>query len=168
VNHDDVCVARKSLQPISHGILSLFPTRNDLSCLLELILFDNLLQTIVEIFLSDNQHNRSNERRSFKFVERVYEDGFPGQREKLLLGGFLEAMPEAIASTCRNDNGIRFRHRSEEPAKYSRESNSKEMRVGEAGKRRECIKKFDGPLMISVFDSCCIPTLPNGSLILAF
>ena len=52
-----------------------------------------------------------------KFVKRVHEDGFSGEQEKLLLGGLLEAMTEAIASTCRNDDGIRFRHKPEEPEK---------------------------------------------------
>jgi hypothetical protein len=91
------------------------------------MLFYNLLQTIVEILLPDDQHNRSDERRGLKSVKGVHEDGFPGQREKLLLGSFLEAM----TPTCRNDDGVRFRHESEEPEEYSRESNSQEVRVGE-------------------------------------
>ena len=74
MNDDHLRVGRECLQAVSYGILPPFPTRNDLRNLPVLKLLDNLLQTIVLIFLADDQKDGADQGRGVEGMEGVGED----------------------------------------------------------------------------------------------
>ena len=93
VDHDNLHVFRNGIHPVSHRVLAFLSSRDDPGDLAITVFLDNLLETETQVVLTDDKDDVVHQGTTFKSVEGMRKNGFPCQREKLLLFPLMKRWP---------------------------------------------------------------------------